>query len=69
MVIWDPFWFGAFERKLFSWAETRVFDVRLAWHASGTFCQKTQTGGSDGATMRFYTEAADDANAGLDKAR
>jgi cytochrome c peroxidase len=43
--------------------------VRLAWHASGTYCQKSKTGGSDGGTMRFFTEASDGANAGLDKAR
>ena len=43
--------------------------VRLAWHASGTFCQRTQTGGSDGGTMRFFPEASDGANAGLDLAR
>eukprot|EP00158_Paraphelidium_tribonemae_P004302 Partr_v1_DN26681_c0_g1_i2_m69304 putative cytochrome c peroxidase len=43
--------------------------VRLAWHASGTYDVKTKTGGSDGATMRFLTEAFDPANAGLDLAR
>lgn len=43
--------------------------VRLAWHSSGTFCSKTQTGGSTGATMRFEPERSDDANAGLAKAR
>jgi len=43
--------------------------VRLAWHTSGTWCQKTKTGGSTGATMRFKPESSDDANAGLDKAR
>lgn len=39
--------------------------VRLAWHASGTFDKKDNTGGSDGATMRFEPESTDDANAGL----
>jgi catalase (peroxidase I) len=43
--------------------------VRLAWHACGTFDLKTKTGGSDGATMRFYPEASDSANNGLDLAR
>ena len=43
--------------------------VRLAWHASGTYDVHSQTGGSDGATMRFAMEANDPANAGLDKAR
>jgi catalase (peroxidase I) len=43
--------------------------VRLAWHACGTYDKATNTGGSDGATMRFYPEATDGANAGLDVAR
>jgi len=43
--------------------------VRLAWHTSGTYCYKTKTGGSTGATMRFAPEKTDDANAGLDHAR
>lgn len=43
--------------------------VRLAWHASGTYCAKSKTGGSDGATMRFHAESNDPANAGLGHAR
>mmetsp|Transcript_13011 Transcript_13011/g.21304 ORF Transcript_13011/g.21304 Transcript_13011/m.21304 type:complete len:356 (-) Transcript_13011:415-1482(-) len=43
--------------------------VRLAWHASGTYDKKTQTGGSDGATMRFPPESLHGANAGLYHAR
>jgi len=43
--------------------------VRLAWHASGTYCAADKTGGSNGATMRFKPESADDANAGLSLAR
>jgi len=43
--------------------------VRLAWHTSGTYCDKTKTGGSTGATMRFVPEKTDDANAGLEQAR
>eukprot|EP00811_Abedinium_folium_P033922 NODE_684_length_2837_cov_16.853506.p1 GENE.NODE_684_length_2837_cov_16.853506~~NODE_684_length_2837_cov_16.853506.p1 ORF type:complete len:645 (+),score=139.47 NODE_684_length_2837_cov_16.853506:557-2491(+) len=39
--------------------------MRVAWHASGTFCKETSTGGSDGATMRFEPELSDGANAGL----
>lgn len=39
--------------------------VRLAWHAAGTFQASDNTGGSDGATMRFEPESTDDANAGL----
>jgi len=43
--------------------------VRLAWHASGTYCASSKTGGSCGATMRFSPEKEDGANAGLDVAR
>jgi len=43
--------------------------VRLAWHSSGTWDEKTQTGGSDGAGMRYDPEAKWGANAGLHKAR
>ncbi|RKP02100.1 hypothetical protein CXG81DRAFT_11224 [Caulochytrium protostelioides] len=43
--------------------------VRLAWHASGTYDVKTNTGGSDGATMRHMPESGHGANAGLDVAR
>lgn len=43
--------------------------VRLAWHASGTYDKATNTGGSDGATMRFPPESTDEANNGLKHAR
>jgi len=43
--------------------------IRLAWHSSGTYCAKSKTGGSCGATMRFPKEANDVENKGLDKAR
>jgi len=43
--------------------------VRLAWHASGTFDQTAQTGGSNGSTMRFNPESGDNANKGLSIAR
>mmetsp|Transcript_41349 Transcript_41349/g.66507 ORF Transcript_41349/g.66507 Transcript_41349/m.66507 type:complete len:312 (+) Transcript_41349:86-1021(+) len=43
--------------------------VRLAWHASGTYCANSKTGGSSGATMRFKPECEDGANAGLAFAR
>lgn len=43
--------------------------VRLAWHASGTYCVDKKNGGSNGATMRFNPESSFGANAGLDHAR
>jgi len=43
--------------------------IRLAWHASGTYSKKDDTGGSDGATMRFAPESDDPANSGLQEAR
>ncbi|WFD36383.1 cytochrome-c peroxidase [Malassezia cuniculi] len=43
--------------------------VRLAWHSSGTYDKETNTGGSNGATMRYPLEAGDGANAGLEAAR
>ncbi|KAG2212333.1 hypothetical protein INT47_001693 [Mucor saturninus] len=42
---------------------------RLAWHCSGTYDKETQTGGSNGATMRFKPEATHSANNGLAIAR
>jgi len=43
--------------------------VRLAWHASGTYDKNTNSGGSNGATMRFAPESNHGANAGLIVAR
>lgn len=43
--------------------------VRLAWHASGSYDAKSNTGGSNGATMRFAPESDIGANAGLKVAR
>ena len=43
--------------------------IRLAWHSSGTYDKASNTGGSNGAGMRFETEAADPENAGLEVAR
>jgi len=43
--------------------------LRLAWHSSGTFCGKTKTGGSTGASMRFNPELGWGANAGLARAQ
>jgi len=43
--------------------------VRLAWHCSGTYDKDTNTGGSNGATMRFAPEGDHGANAGLQAAR
>jgi cytochrome c peroxidase len=46
-----------------------MYSLRLAWHASGTYDGNVKNGGSDGATMRYKTEAEDPANAGLEHAR
>lgn len=43
--------------------------VRLAWHSSGTYDKETDTGGSNGAGMRYEGESGDPANAGLEYAR
>ncbi|MCJ1311805.1 hypothetical protein MMC25_005478 [Agyrium rufum] len=43
--------------------------VRLAWHSSGTYDEETDTGGSNGAGMRYEAEGGDPANAGLQHAR
>jgi len=42
--------------------------IRFAWHLSGTYDKDKKTGGSNGSTMRFTTEATDPENAGLSKA-
>lgn len=39
--------------------------VRLAWHCCATYDVATNTGGSNGATMRFEPELTDDGNTGL----
>ncbi|KAF4635754.1 hypothetical protein G7Y89_g2335 [Cudoniella acicularis] len=43
--------------------------VRLAWHSAGTYDAETDTGGSNGAGMRYEAEGGDPANAGLQHAR
>jgi peroxiredoxin len=43
--------------------------VRLAWHSAGTYDKQTNTGGSNGAGMRYEKEGGDPANAGLQHAR
>jgi cytochrome c peroxidase len=43
--------------------------VRLAWHSAGTYCASADTGGSNGAGMRYEGEGGDPANAGLQHAR
>ncbi|CAO3702652.1 unnamed protein product [Rhizopus stolonifer] len=43
--------------------------LRLAWHSSGTFNIKDKSGGSNGGTMRFRSEATHSANNGLEVAR
>jgi cytochrome c peroxidase len=43
--------------------------LRFAWHNCGTYCAKTNTGGSNGGTMRFPVESNDPENTGLGKAK
>ncbi|KAH0843117.1 hypothetical protein AYO21_03408 [Fonsecaea monophora] len=43
--------------------------VRLAWHSAGTYDAQSNTGGSNGAGMRYEKEGGDPANAGLQHAR
>mmetsp|Transcript_1169 Transcript_1169/g.2649 ORF Transcript_1169/g.2649 Transcript_1169/m.2649 type:complete len:367 (+) Transcript_1169:25-1125(+) len=43
--------------------------IRLAWHCSGTYKKADNSGGSNGARMRFSPEAKYGNNAGLDRAR
>ncbi|CCJ30159.1 unnamed protein product, partial [Pneumocystis jirovecii] len=43
--------------------------VRLGWHSSGTYNKENNSGGSNGATMRFEPESKHAANAGLHVAR
>jgi cytochrome c peroxidase len=43
--------------------------IRLAWHSSGTYKKSDNSGGSNGAKMRFDPEAKYGNNAGLDIAR
>ena len=43
------------------------FAVRLVWHSAGTFDASDNSGGSNGATMRFAPEMRDGPNVGLDQ--
>lgn len=43
--------------------------VRLAWHTSGTYTKKDNSGGSYGGTMIYSPEASDGENAGLEVGR
>ncbi|KAJ5623575.1 heme-binding peroxidase [Penicillium lividum] len=43
--------------------------VRLAWHSSGTYDLASDTGGSNGAGMRYEAEGGDPSNAGLQHGR
>ncbi|KAL4779700.1 putative heme-binding peroxidase [Aspergillus varians] len=43
--------------------------VRLAWHSAGTYDAESDTGGSNGAGMRYEAEGGDPANAGLQHGR
>ena len=43
--------------------------ISFARHSSGTYDEATDTGGSNGAGMRYEAEGGDPANAGLQHAR
>lgn len=43
--------------------------TRLAWHTSGTYVKKTNSGGSYGGTMIYAPESSDGENAGLEVGR
>lgn len=43
--------------------------VRLAWHSAGSYDKASNTGGTNGATMRFRDESSYGANNGLKLAR
>lgn len=43
--------------------------LRLSWHCCATYDKYTETGGSNGSTMRFLPEITDEGNTGLDIAR
>ena len=43
--------------------------IRLSWHCAGTYAKNDNSGGSNGARMRFNPEASWGANAGLKSAR
>jgi cytochrome c peroxidase len=43
--------------------------IRLSWHCAGTYSKEDNSGGSNGARMRFDPEASWGANAGLKVAR
>ncbi|VEU34085.1 unnamed protein product [Pseudo-nitzschia multistriata] len=43
--------------------------IRLAWHCCGTYKESDNSGGSNGARMRFAPESKYGNNAGLDRAR
>lgn len=43
--------------------------IRLAWHCCATYNKSSNSGGSNGSTMRFLPELSDEGNYGLDVAR
>lgn len=81
---WNPLtWFGSEPDTPAEWGEVKAkiaailddndthgpFFMRLAWHCAGSYDASDNSGGSNGATMRFSPEADHGGNAGLNEAR
>ena len=53
----------------YSLLRLKAHDLHCPRHSSGTYDEETDTGGSNGAGMRYEAEGGDPANAGLQHAR
>ena len=51
------------------WNSSTLILISIKRHSSGTYDEETDTGGSNGAGMRYEAEGGDPANAGLQHAR
>ncbi|AOA62053.1 Cytochrome c peroxidase, mitochondrial [Komagataella phaffii CBS 7435] len=56
---------NCFDRPELDYGSLAPNIVRLAWHVSATYDQRTGTGGSNGCTIRFPPELTDPGNTGL----